>query len=111
MPTEGGVEKQLTSNIHHDDAPDYSPDGKWIYINSDRSGKESVWRFPADGASSNYGGPVVTAGDLVFIAGTLYDRNVQAFDSKTGHLLWKANPRMHGNAAPATYMIDERNMY
>jgi TolB protein len=53
MPAEGGAEKQLTSNIHHDDGPDYSPDGKWIYINSDRSGKESVWRFPADGASTN----------------------------------------------------------
>ncbi|HVR26311.1 MAG TPA: hypothetical protein VMU26_23660, partial [Candidatus Polarisedimenticolia bacterium] len=39
MPADGGAEKQLTSNIHHDDGPDYSPDGKWIYINSDRSGK------------------------------------------------------------------------
>jgi len=28
----------------------FSPDGKWIYINSDRSGKEAVWRFPAEGA-------------------------------------------------------------
>jgi Tol biopolymer transport system component len=53
MHAEGGAEKQLTSNIHHDDGPDYSPDGKWIYINSDRSGKESVWRFPADGAGTN----------------------------------------------------------
>lgn len=53
MPAEGGAEKQLTSNIHHDDGPDYTPDGKWIYINSDRSGKEAVWRFPADGASTN----------------------------------------------------------
>jgi Tol biopolymer transport system component len=53
MPADGGAEKQLTSNIHHDDGPDYSPDGKWIYINSDRSGKEAVWRFPSDGASTN----------------------------------------------------------
>jgi TolB protein len=53
MPADGGAEKQLTSNIHHDDGPDYSPDGKWIYINSDRSGKESVWRFPFDGAGTN----------------------------------------------------------
>ena len=43
-------------------------------------------------------GPVVTAGDLVFIAGTLYDRSVRAFDSKTGHLLWKANLPYAGNA-------------
>jgi glucose dehydrogenase len=45
-------------------------------------------------------------GDLVFIAGTLYDRNVRAFDSKTGHLFWKATSRMPGNATPTTYMID-----
>ena len=53
LPADGGREKQLTSNIHHDDGPDYSPDGKWIYINSDRSGKEAVWRFPFDGAGTN----------------------------------------------------------
>jgi hypothetical protein len=53
MPASGGPEKQLTSNIHQDDGPDYSPDGKWIYINSDRSGKEAIWRFPADGAGHN----------------------------------------------------------
>jgi Tol biopolymer transport system component len=53
MPAAGGPEKQLTSNIHQDDGPDYSPDGKWIYINSDRSGKEAIWRFPADGAGHN----------------------------------------------------------
>ncbi len=53
IPAGEGSEKQLTSNIHHDDGPDYSPDGKWIYINSDRSGKEAVWRFPSAGAGSN----------------------------------------------------------
>ena len=48
MPAAGGAETELTADPHHDDGPDYSPDGKWIYINSDRSGKEAVWRFPAD---------------------------------------------------------------
>jgi TolB protein len=50
VPAAGGAEEQLNFNVHHDDGPDYSPDGKWIYINSDRSGKEAIWRFPADGA-------------------------------------------------------------
>jgi TolB protein len=50
MPASSGPEKRLTTNVHHDDGPDYSPDGKWIYINSNRSGKESIWRFPASGA-------------------------------------------------------------
>ncbi len=53
MPAAGGAERRLTVNIHHDDGPDYSPDGKWIYINSNRSGKEAIWRFPADGAGRN----------------------------------------------------------
>jgi len=34
----GGKEEQLTSSPGFDDGPDYSPDGKWIYINTDRSG-------------------------------------------------------------------------
>jgi Tol biopolymer transport system component len=53
VPAAGGAEERLTSNIHQDDGPDYSPDGKWIYINSDRSGKEAAWRFPANGAGPN----------------------------------------------------------
>ncbi len=53
MPAAGGPEVRYTMNVHHDDGPDYSPDGKWIYINSDRSGKEAVWRFPAAGAGPN----------------------------------------------------------
>ncbi len=47
IPVGGGAETQLTADPQHDDGPDYSPDGRWIYINSDRSGKEAVWRFPA----------------------------------------------------------------
>ena len=53
IPAAGGTEQQLISDPHHDDGPDYSPDGRWIYINSDRTGHESVWRFPADGAGPN----------------------------------------------------------
>jgi TolB protein len=53
MPVSGGPEKRLTENVHQDDGPDYSPDGKWIYINSDRSGKEAIWRFPSAGAGPN----------------------------------------------------------
>ncbi len=52
-PAGGGAETQLVADKHHDDGPDYSPDGKWIYINSDRSGEESIWRFPASGAGPN----------------------------------------------------------
>jgi TolB protein len=53
IPAAGGTEMRLSMNPHQDDGPDYSPDGKWIYINSDRSGKQAVWRFPAAGAGSD----------------------------------------------------------
>lgn len=50
IPAAGGEAEQLDSNPGYDDGPDYSPDGKWIYFNSDRSGKWDVWRIPAAGA-------------------------------------------------------------
>jgi hypothetical protein len=50
VPAAGGESQQLDSNPGYDDGPDYSPDGKWIYFNSDRSGTWDVWRIPADGA-------------------------------------------------------------
>jgi Tol biopolymer transport system component len=46
----GGEEKRLTTSAAYDDGPDYSPDGRWIYFNSDRSGSWDIWRIPADGA-------------------------------------------------------------
>jgi Tol biopolymer transport system component len=47
IPVEGGQEARLTAHPGHDDGPDYSPDGRWIYFNSDRGGSTSVWRIPA----------------------------------------------------------------
>ena len=56
--------------------------------------------------SENYGGPVATAGGLVFIAATIYDHTIRAFDSRSGALLWSADLPYAGNATPATYMVD-----
>ena len=58
--------------------------------------------------SENYGGPVVTAGGLVFIAATNHDRKIRAFDKTTGTLLWEATMPSSGNATPATYEVDGR---
>ena len=52
IPAAGGQSEQLDSNAGYDDGPDYSPDGKWIYFNSDRAGGWDVWRIPANGAGS-----------------------------------------------------------
>jgi len=56
-----------------------------------------------DTGSENYGGPVVTAGGLVFIAATNHDRKIRAFDKSTGALLWQATLPSSGNATPAVY--------
>ncbi len=49
------------------------------------------------------GGPIVTAGGLVFIAGTVIDPGFRAFDVETGKELWKANLPTSGAATPMTY--------
>ncbi len=61
-----------------------------------------------DTGSENYGGPIVTAGGIVFIAATNFDHTIRAFDSRTGALLWTGDLPYAGNATPATYMIDGR---
>jgi quinoprotein glucose dehydrogenase len=58
--------------------------------------------------SENYGGPIVTAGGLLFIAATNFDRKFRAFDKSTGELLWETTLPFSGNATPATYEIDGR---
>lgn len=60
----------------------------------------------ADTGTENYGGPVVTAGGVVFIGATNFDHTLRAFDSRTGRLLWSGDLPYAGNATPATYMID-----
>jgi glucose dehydrogenase len=56
--------------------------------------------------SENYGGPIVTAGGLVFIGATVFDRKLHAYDSRTGKLLWEALLPFAGGATPVTYMVD-----
>jgi glucose dehydrogenase len=61
-----------------------------------------------DTGSEMYGGPIVTAGGLVFIGATVYDRKFRAFDSRTGKLLWETELPFAGIATPSTYMLDGR---
>ncbi len=61
-----------------------------------------------DTGSENYGGPIVTAGGLVFIAATNFDRKFRAFDKATGKLLWETTLPFAGNATPITYEVNGR---
>jgi quinoprotein glucose dehydrogenase len=60
--------------------------------------------IPATG-TENYGGPVTTAGGLVFIAATR-DGMFRAFHKTTGKLLWEVQLPSPGFATPSIYMIN-----
>ena len=81
---------------------------------------EYAWKIPfgeypelaahgmKDTGSENYGGPVVTAGGLLFIGATNYDKKFRAFDKSTGQLLWATTLPFSGNATPITYEVNGR---
>ena len=55
--------------------------------------------------TENYGGPVVTAGGLLFIGATA-DGKFRAFNKDTGEMLWEYDLPRDGNATPSTYLVD-----
>jgi quinoprotein glucose dehydrogenase len=80
---------------------------------------EHLWRVPlgefkelkAKGlpptGTENYGGPVATAGGLLFIAATK-DGMFRAFDKRTGKVLWEFTLPAAGFATPSTYEANGR---
>ena len=57
--------------------------------------------------TETFGGSIVTAGGLVFIAGTR-DERFHAFDKQTGRLLWEHPLPAGGYATPSTYQVKGR---
>jgi glucose dehydrogenase len=103
--------------LDQDGYPAISP--PWGTLNAiDLNTGKYLWKIPfgaypelaAQGMNNtgteNYGGPIVTAGGVVFIGATIFDRKMHAFDSRTGKLLWETALPFAGHATPATYMID-----
>ncbi|WP_162051788.1 outer membrane protein assembly factor BamB family protein [Pontibacter pamirensis] len=88
----------------------------WGTLNAiDLNTGEYLWRVPlgqfeeltAKGipptGTENYGGPIVTASGLIFIAAT-YDEKIRAFDKDTGKVVWEYKLPAGGFATPITYM-------
>jgi quinoprotein glucose dehydrogenase len=93
----------------------------WGTLNAiDLNTGEYAWKIPlgeypelaAKGVQTtgteNYGGPIVTAGGLVFIGATNFDRKFHAFDKSTGQLLWETTLPFSGNATTVTYEVAGR---
>ncbi len=55
--------------------------------------------------SESYGGPVVTAGGLLIIAGTK-DRKLRAYNKDNGELIWETTLPAAGFATPSTYEVN-----
>jgi quinoprotein glucose dehydrogenase len=76
-----------------------------------------LWRVPlgeypellekglAPTGTENHGGPLVTAGGLLFIGATR-DGKLRAFDTRTGKVVWKYSLPAGGFATPITYKIN-----
>lgn len=92
----------------------------WGTLNAiDLNTGEYLWRAPLGEhaeltrkgipptGTENYGGPVVTAGGLVFIAASR-DEHLRAFDAKSGREVWKVRLPAAGYATPATYSVAGR---
>jgi quinoprotein glucose dehydrogenase len=62
----------------------------WLPVGKRETGRPSV------------GGPIVTAGGLIFIAAT-DDKRFRAFNAKTGALVWETKMNAAGHATPLTY--------
>jgi glucose dehydrogenase len=105
----------------------YDPDGypavapPWGTLNAiNLNTGEYLWKIPfgeypelaAQGlkntGTENYGGPLVTAGGLLLIGATNYDKKFHAFDKSNGKLLWETTLPFAGNATPITYQVEGR---
>ena len=99
----------------HEGLPGNAP--PWGVLSSiDLATGEPVWSvnfgdFPSHPGlgygALNYGGPVVTASGLIFIAATP-DSKMRAYDSSNGQILWQADLPAAGFSTPAVYAANDR---
>jgi quinoprotein glucose dehydrogenase len=69
--------------------------------------RDMAWPLAFVHGAPSMGGPIVTAGGLVFV-GASADDYLRAFDTATGAELWKGRLPGGGQATPMTYELDGR---
>ena len=102
----------------HEGYPAIAP--PWGTLNAiDLNRGELLWRVPLGEypelvkrgirhtGTRNFGGPILTAGNVLFIAATA-DEKIRAFDKFTGRVLWEHQLPAGGYATPSTYEIGGR---
>jgi eukaryotic-like serine/threonine-protein kinase len=96
MPVAGGQAVALTDDTFFNWNPIWSPDGRYLYFASNRSGTMNLWRMPIDEESGKARGPaepVTTAGQW----------NGDAAISRSGKLLYVAT---HGSTSVVRFPLD-----
>lgn len=68
---------------------------------------EAAIGLPVPLGTPNFGGPIITAGGLVFISAAM-DDYLRAFDVETGDEVWKGKLPAGGQATPMSYEWKER---
>lgn len=71
---------------------------------------ETADQIREEWGSPNLGGPIATAGGVVFIAAAL-DRWLKAYDIETGELLWRGALPESGRATPMGYQLASGEQY
>ncbi|RPI59209.1 MAG: hypothetical protein EHM50_09565 [Lysobacterales bacterium] len=71
---------------------------------------ELASRVREEWGSPNLGGPITTAGGLVFIGASI-DRWLRAFDVETGRELWRGALPESGKATPMSYQLERGEQY
>jgi len=65
---------------------------------------EQAATVPAEWGSPNLGGPIITAGGIIFLGAAL-DRWLHAYDIETGRELWRGPLPESGKATPMSYQL------
>lgn len=116
IPADGGESVQVTSGTSVDWNPVWSPDGRFLYFASDRSGVTNLWRVPIDERSGRVQGepePVTTSGQASLLPSFARDgRHILFAGDETRTVLEKVafDPASGAIASPAVAVAQTSNL-